>query len=42
MIPQFNYNLRFDQDMQGAGEMLKYELWNKLKVIFDKWAGATG
>ena len=27
--------------MQGASENLRYELWDKLKVIFDKYAGAT-
>lgn len=28
--------------MQGASEKLKYELWDKLKVIFDKYAGENG
>jgi hypothetical protein len=28
--------------MQGTAEMLKFELWNKLKVIFDKYADETG
>lgn len=27
--------------MQGASENLKYALWDKLKVVFDKYAGAS-
>ena len=27
--------------MQGASENLKYALWDKLKVVFDKYAGTS-
>jgi hypothetical protein len=28
--------------MQGSFASLKYELWDRLKVIFDKYADASG
>ena len=35
-------NIRFIEYMQSAGETIKADLWDKLRVIFDKWAAKSG